>query len=77
VKDTAVHFLGESGAVQFRTEFFNILNRSNFGMPSGTVFSGNTSDIGAYSEAPVGTAGQITTTSTTARQIQFALKLIF
>ncbi len=77
MKDTAVHFLGEAGAFQFRAEFFNILNRSNFGMPSGTVFSGSTSDIGSYSEAPVGTAGQITTTSTTARQIQFALKIIF
>jgi len=77
VKDTAAHFLGEAGAFQFRAEFFNILNRSNFGMPSGTVFPGSTSDIGSYSEAPVGTAGQITTTSTTARQIQFALKIIF
>jgi hypothetical protein len=46
-------------------------------MPSGTVFSGLTKDIGPYSEAPLSNAGQITTTSTTSRQIQFALKLIF
>jgi hypothetical protein len=77
VKDTSLHVLGEAGAVQFRAEFFNLLNRSNFGMPSGTVFTGSTSDIGSYSEAPIGTAGQITTTSTTARQIQLALKIIF
>jgi hypothetical protein len=77
VKDTAVPFLGEAGMFEFRAEFFNLLNRSNFSMPSGTVFSGLTKDIGPYSEAPLSNAGQITTTSTTSRQIQFALKLIF
>lgn len=77
VKDTAVHILGEGGAIQFRAEFFNILNRANFGMPSGTIFPAKTADLGSYSEAPVSTAGQITTTSTTARQIQLALKVLF
>jgi len=77
VKDTPLSLLGEAGAVQFRAEFFNILNRSNFGTPSGTVFSASTKDIGAYSEAPIATAGQITTTATTSRQIQLALKVIF
>jgi hypothetical protein len=87
VKDTAVHFLGEAGSVQFRAEFFNILNRANLGMPNGTVFSGSTGNIvagstttpnvGAYSQTPTGTAGQITTTTTTSRQIQLALKVIF
>jgi hypothetical protein len=77
VKDTALHFLGEAGAVQFRAEVFNILNRANFAMPSGTVFTGSTSDIGAYSESPISTTGKITTTTTTSRQIQLALKLIF
>jgi hypothetical protein len=69
--------LGEAGAVQFRAEFFNILNRSNFGMPSGNVFPGTATDLGAYSEAPLSSAGQITNTSTTAREIQFALKIVF
>ncbi len=77
VKDTAVRLLGEAGAVQFRAEFFNILNRSNFGIPSGNVFSGTATDLGAYSEAPLSSAGQITTTATTAREIQFALKIVF
>jgi len=77
VKDTSVPLLGEAGMIEFRAEFFNLLNRSNFSMPSGTVFSGLTKDIGPYSEAPLSNAGQITTTSTTSRQIQFALKLIF
>jgi len=77
VKDTALRFLGEAGAVQFRAEVFNILNRANFAMPSGTVFTGTATDIGAYSESPISTTGKITTTTTTSRQIQLALKLIF
>jgi len=78
VKDTAVPPLGEQGSVEFRAEFFNILNHSNFGMPtSATLFNGATSVLGAYQQAPLAGVGQITTTVTTSRQIQFALKLIF
>ena len=33
--------------------------------------------VGANAANPLGTAGQITTTATMARQIQFALKVIF
>jgi len=58
----------EQVRLQFRAEFFNALNHSNFGTPSATVFSGT-----AYSNS----AGLITTAATTARQIQFGLKLIF
>jgi hypothetical protein len=54
--------------LQFRAETFNLLNRSNFGIPSGTVFSGTAIN-------PV--AGVITSTATTSRQIQFGLKLTF
>ncbi len=54
--------------LQFRSEFFNLLNHVNLGAPNATVFSGT-----AYSP----TAGQITTLATTPRQIQFGLKLIF
>ncbi|MDE3169155.1 MAG: carboxypeptidase regulatory-like domain-containing protein, partial [Acidobacteriota bacterium] len=55
-------------ALQFRAEFFNILNRANFNTPNLIVFT------------PSGvspTAGAITSTSTTARQVQFALKLLW
>ena len=31
----------EKTDLQFRAEFFNILNRSNFGPPNTTVFSGD------------------------------------
>ena len=58
----------EKTNLQFRAEFFNILNRSNFGPPNTTVFSS-----GAISPS----AGLITTTATTARQIQLGLKLLF
>ena len=54
--------------LQFRAEFFNVLNHANFGTPNATVFSS-----GAISPS----AGLITTTATTSRQIQFGLKLIF
>jgi hypothetical protein len=77
VKDTHLGFLGEQGSLQFRGEFFNILNRANFGLPNGVVFAGTSSDTGLTSEAPNSTAGQILTTITTARQIQLALKLVF
>jgi len=78
VKDTAMQLWSKEASVEFRVEFFNILNHTNFGMPaSATVFNGATSVLGAYQQAPLAGVGQITTTATTSRQIQFALKLIF
>jgi TonB dependent receptor len=78
VKDTATQLWGKEASVEFRAEIFNILNHTNFGMPaSATVFNGATSVLGAYQQAPLMGVGQITTTLTTSRQIQFALKLIF
>jgi hypothetical protein len=55
--------------VQFRAEFFNVLNHPNFSNFVRTVFTGT----GARN----GSAGRITSTSTTSRQIQFGLKLSF
>jgi hypothetical protein len=77
VKDTPLGFLGEAGSMQFRVEVFNLLNRANFGSPSVAAFSGNTTDLGPYSEAPVSNAGQITTTATASRQVQLALRFSF
>ncbi len=56
--------------LQFRAEFFNLLNKVNFGTPNTVVFT-------AASSPPAPTAGVITSTATTSRQIQFGLKLIF
>jgi hypothetical protein len=64
-KTTAI---AERTSLQFRAEFFNALNRANLGTPNAIVFSGT--NISS-------TAGLITTTTTTSRQIQFGLKLIF
>ncbi len=60
--------LSERTRLQFRAEFFNALNHTNLGTPKATVFSGS---------AISSSAGVITTTATTSRQIQFGLKLIF
>ncbi|MBI3939537.1 MAG: TonB-dependent receptor [Acidobacteria bacterium] len=59
--------------LQFRAEFFNLPNRPNFANPTrsaAVVLNG----FPARSSA---TAGSITRTSTTARQVQFALRLSF
>ncbi len=58
----------ERTSVLFRAEFFNLTNRTNFNLPNPVVFSGGTISP---------SAGQITSTTTTSRQIQFGLKLIF
>jgi hypothetical protein len=71
-KDTPIGYLGESGKLEFRAEFFNLLNRANFSPPSRNVFAG-TADV----QAPIATAGTITSTSSSSRQIQLALKLLF
>lgn len=63
--------IGEKVNIQFRAELYNVLNHSNFSPPiaNRTVFTA--------AGAPVGTAGNITTTVTTNRQVQFGLKLIY
>jgi hypothetical protein len=70
-KNNYIRRVSEKFNVQFRAEFFNVFNRANFLPPTknNTVFdqSGN----------GVNGAGKITGTSTTAREIQFALKLVW
>lgn len=53
---------------EFRAEFFNVVNHPNLGMPVVTTFS-----AGAVSP----TAGTITYTATTQREIQLGLKLLW
>ncbi|OLE47283.1 MAG: TonB-dependent receptor, partial [Acidobacteria bacterium 13_1_20CM_3_58_11] len=65
LKDTPIR---ERLNLQFRAEIFNLLNRANFNLPNAVVFT------------PSGvspTAGAITSTSTTSRQVQFGLKLLW
>lgn len=63
VKNTSIT---ERFNLQFRAEIFNLLNRANFNTPNLIVFTPS---------GVSGTAGAINSTSTTARQVQFALKL--
>jgi Carboxypeptidase regulatory-like domain len=67
LKDTPIT---EKVKVEFRAEFFNVLNRTNFNTP-------NLIDYTQATGTPATTAGVITSTSTTARQIQFGLKLMW
>jgi hypothetical protein len=64
--------LRERLALQFRAEIFNLLNRANFNTPNLITFTSSSSGTKVS-----GTAGAITGTSTTSRQIQFGLKLIW
>jgi len=63
--------LGETRRLQFRGEMFNLPNRPNFAVPSGQIAFTNAA--GAVNP----TWGRITSTVTTARQIQLGLKLTF
>ena len=65
--------------LQFRSEFFNILNHTNFTTPNAITYaSAPTLVAGEYTAPSISpTAGVITATATTSRQIQFGLKLIF
>jgi outer membrane receptor protein involved in Fe transport len=72
-KNNYVKRISENFKVQFRAEFFNILNHANFAIP---ISPGNT-DIFDSTGAPTGVAGLLTSTTTTAREIQFALKIIW
>jgi len=66
LKDTPIR---ERLHLQFRGELFNLLNRANFNTPNTVVFTS------ATVVSP--TAGLITSTSTSSRQIQFGVKLLW
>jgi hypothetical protein len=67
-------FLRETLRLQFRAEIFNLLDRANFNTPNLIVFTPPTA---TNPTGLSGTAGAITSTSTTSRQIQFGLKLLW
>ncbi len=65
VKDTALY---ERLTLQFRAEIFNLLDRANFNTPNLITFTPT---------GVSGTAGAISSTSTTSRQVQFGVKLLW
>jgi hypothetical protein len=72
-KDTPIRSISENFTVEFRAEFFNLLNHSNFGMPSNSIYAATATSP----TATLATAGNITSTNTSSRQTQFGLKLLF
>ena len=72
-KNIPVKRVSENFNIQFRAEFFNVLNRANFAPP---LLQTNT-DIFDSTGAAVGPAGLLTSTTTDSREIQFALKVVW
>lgn len=72
-KNNYIKSISERFNIQFRAEIFNVINHPNFTPP----VQGVNTDIFDGSGAPNPTAGLLTRTTTTAREIQFAVKVIF
>jgi hypothetical protein len=70
-KNNQVRRISENFNAQFRAEIFNILNRANFSSP--------TENLAVFDQKgqSIQSAGLLTSTQTTSRQIQFAMKLIW
>jgi hypothetical protein len=71
-KNIPVRRFSESFRIQFRFEVFNILNHTNFSPPTTTSLQ-----LFTQSLIPISSAGSLTSTSTTSRQLQFALKVLW
>lgn len=72
-KNNYVKRISESFNVQFRAEFFNILNHADFALPA----TPGKTDIFLANGTRNGTAGFINGTVIDSREIQFALKIVF
>jgi hypothetical protein len=62
--------LSERVGLQFRAELFNFINHTNLNTPNPVVYA-------AATGGPSPTAGVITSTATTSRQVQLGLKLLW
>ena len=71
IKNTYINRISGTFNVQFRAEFFNLMNHANFAAPldNRNVFTPN--------GQPVANAGVITSTQTPAREVQLAIKAIW
>ena len=70
IKDTHVAKFGENFNIQFRAEFFNILNRTNFSAPTDNIDNMDPLQVDSF-----GVIDQ--NTQVPMREIQFALKIVF
>jgi hypothetical protein len=80
LKDTKVAKISEAFDVQFRAEFFNILNHTNLGIPqAGDVTQVSGQAVNGYLPlATLSTAGTFSSpTVTPQRTLQFGLKILF
>jgi carboxypeptidase family protein len=71
-KDNYIRKISEAFNIQFRAEFFNVLNRTNFAPP----ITNNLGSLAADGTVP-NNFGVITKTQVPMREIQFALKMIW
>jgi hypothetical protein len=71
IKDSYIKRISDFFDVQFRVEFFNILNHTNFQSPL------DNNAVLNQDGTPTPGAGVLDDTTTTSRQIQFGLKLIW
>ncbi len=70
-KNNFIPSISRTFNVQFRAEFFNVLNRSNFSAPL------TSRDVFDSSGTPITSAGVISSTDTAARQVQFAVRVVW
>jgi len=72
-KNNYIKRISENFNVQFRAEIFNILNHTNFAPPTTPDNSDIFDSTGSVSDV----AGLLSRTTTTAREVQFAVKIIW
>ena len=72
-KNNYIRRISENFNVQFRAEIFNILNRANFAPPTTPDNTDIFDSAGSVSDV----AGILSRTTTTAREVQFAIKIIW
>jgi hypothetical protein len=71
IKNNQIKRISENFNVQFRVETFNLFNHANFNSPI------DNSQLFDQTGDPIAGAGMIDSTSTSAREIQFGIKLIW
>jgi hypothetical protein len=72
VRNIRIRSISESCNLQFRFEAFNVVNHTNFLPPAASSLQ-----LFTQSLSPITTAGKLTATSTTSRQLQLALKIMW